>query len=161
MLRRPKFITPSKPEHHRCSGDLCTPLILVLFLSVFPHAPRCAPPPVKSQFAVAVLRSKLQLPATYHWLADHFKSLHPSSFPCCSYVLLVSFLPIIHSWLWRALLSPLVPIISSLFLSPWSNWCSQNWWESLLMVLPSALSDPTLALCHLSVCVSGFHPLQT
>lgn len=92
-------------------------MISLHFPFCFFPCPQVGTPPIKSQFVVAVLWSKLQLPATHHWVTDPFRSLHPSCSPC-SYTLLVSFLPITHSWLWRPFLSPAVPVILSLFLSP-------------------------------------------
>ena len=132
-----------------------------IFPFCFPHGPRYALIPIKSQFAVAVLWSKLQLPTTYHWLPDHFRSLCPSGFPCCSCMFLASLLPIIHSWLWQALLSSLVSIVPSLFLS---LCCSPNCGDSLLMwflVHPSVLGHPALAFFCLAVGVSVFHSGQT
>lgn len=93
-------------------------MISLHFPFCFFPCPQEGTPPMKSQFAVAVLWSKVQLPATHHWVTDPFRSLHPWSLPC-SCTLLVSFLPIIHSWLWGAFLFPVVPIILSLFLLPW------------------------------------------
>lgn len=111
-----KFITLSKPKHHQHSVDLG--MISLHFPFCFFPCPQEGTPPMKSQFVVAVFWSKLQLPATHHWVTDPFRSLHPWSSPC-SCTLLFSFLPITHSWLWRAFLSPVVPITLSLFLSPW------------------------------------------